>query len=182
MNETNPEPEDLDVEATESVEESSIEAEAAADPAADAEAEAQQFHERWIRSQAELENYRKRAQKEMEELRRYQSQSIIRDLLPGLDNLERAVSAAESSNSVEELLEGIRMVQKQFDSALASHGATPIECVGQTFDPNLHEAVQQMPSPDFPAMTVMHEMERGYVIADRVIRPSKVIVSTGAPE
>ena len=182
MSETNPEPEELDAEATEPVVDSSSEAEAAVEAEADPGAEAQQFHERWIRSQAELENYRKRAQKEMEELRRYQSQSIIRDLLPGLDNLDRAVSAAESSSSVEELLEGIRMVQKQFDSALAAHGAKPIECMGQPFDPNLHEAVQQMPSPDFPAMTVMNEMERGYVIADRVIRPSKVIVSTGAPE
>lgn len=138
-------------------------------------------HERWIRTQAELENYRRRSNKEISEVRQYQSLAVIRDLLPVTDNLQRAIDAAEQSPNFDEFVTGIKMIAQQISGVFAAHNASPIEAVDQPFDPNLHEALQQLPSPDHPAMTVMQEVEKGYVMHDRVIRPSKVLVSSGPP-
>ena len=145
-------------------------------------AERESNYEQFKRAQAELDNYRKRVQKEHEQIRLYQTLPLIRDQLPGLDNLQRAIQAAQKSGNVDELVQGVQMVAAQFEDILAKHSVQPIEAVGQPFDPNLHEAVQQMPSADQPAMTVLDEVERGYVLHDRVIRPSKVIVSCALPE
>ena len=139
-------------------------------------------YDRFLRVQAELENYRKRVRKEAEQNRLYQALPLVRDLLPGLDNLQRALAAAESSNDVNGLLEGVRMVAQQFQDALSRHSAVPIDAVGEPFDPHLHEAVQQVPSPDHPPMVVLEEVQRGYVLHGRVVRPSKVIVSSGPPQ
>ena len=136
----------------------------------------------WMHTRADLENYRKRAQREAEEIRRHHTTSLIRDLLPGLDNLQRAISAAENSSNIEELLQGVRMVAEQFDAVFSSHALEPIEAAGKPFDPNKHEAVQQVPSSEFPPMTVIEEIERGFTLHDRVVRPSKVIVSSGPSE
>jgi molecular chaperone GrpE len=119
--------------------------------------------------------------KESEELYRFGSLSLARDLLPGLDNLERAIAAAEESGNVEDLLHGIRMVARQFRDALARHSIEPIPAKDEPFDPNLHEAVQQIPSSEHPPMTVMRELETGYRMHDRVIRPAKVLVSAAPP-
>jgi len=135
----------------------------------------------WLRTQAELENYRKRVQREVDEFRQYQSLPLARDLLPALDNLRRAIQAAEQSQNVDELVAGVRMVAQQFDEALARNGVTPIESVGKPFDPNLHQALQQVPSAEHPPLTVLQEVERGYVLNDRVVRPSCVIVSQAPP-
>ena len=145
------------------------------------QAECESLKEKWMRAQAELENYRGRAQKELQEQRKFESLFMARDLLPAMDNLVRAVSAAENTGNVTELIDGIRMVVHQFEGVLASHAAKPIECEGQPFDPNLHEAVQQIPSADHEPMTVVQEIERGFMMHDRVIRPSKVIVSCAVP-
>ena len=134
------------------------------------------------RAQAELENYRRRVQKELEEDRRYRALSVIRDLLPALDNLQRAIQAAENSNNVEELVQGVKMVAAQFDGILANHSAVPIEAVDQPFDPSRHEAIQQLASPEHAPMTVLQELERGYMLHERVVRPSKVIVSCAPPD
>lgn len=139
-------------------------------------------YENWLRAQAELENYRKRVQKEAEQNRLYESLPMVRSLLPGLDNLGRAIVAAENSRNVEELIEGVKMVSKQLEAALAERSVVIIEAVGKPFDPNLHEAIQQLPSEDVPALTILEEVERGYTIHDRVVRPSKVIVSSGPQE
>lgn len=144
-------------------------------------AERDENHDRWLRTQADLENYRKRVSKEADENRKYQAVGVIRDLLPGLDNLGRAVEAAQTSGNVDELVQGVQMVLKQFEDILSAHSAVVIEAVGQPFDPNLHEALQQVPSADHPPMTVVQELERGFQIHDRVVRPSKVIVSSGPP-
>ena len=135
-----------------------------------------------LRAQAELENYRKRMQRELAEERKYAALAIVRDLLPGLDNLQRAIDAGESVEDLSAMLQGVEMVAEQFRETLARHGTTVIEAVGQPFDPNKHEAIQQMPSADHPPMTVIDEVERGYELHDRVIRPSKVIVSVAPPE
>ncbi len=144
-------------------------------------AERDDYLDKWTRSRAELENYRKRIQKEMDEDRKYAVLPLLRGLLTPLDNLDRAIQSAKQSKNVDELLTGIEMVVKQFETALTNAGVTTIQSTGQPFDPNQHEAIQQVPSADQPPMTVLQDVERGYVLHDRVVRPSKVIVSS-APQ
>lgn len=146
------------------------------------QAERDAFYDQRLRAQAELENFRKRARKENEQTRLYGLLPLVRDLLPGLDNLRRTLSAAEESHNIDQLIEGVQMVLKQFEDMLARHAVVPIEAVGQPFDPNRHEAVQHLPSADYPPMTVLQELERGYMLHDRVVRPGKVIVSSGPEE
>ena len=133
--------------------------------------------EKYLRSLADFDTYRRRVMKEREDDRKFAPLGLIKDLLPNLDNLRRAVGAAKTANSIEDLSQGVDMVLKQVDETLAKHGASPISSVGQLFDPNQHEAVAQAPSPDVPPLTVLQEFERGYMLHDRVIRPSKVVVS-----
>jgi molecular chaperone GrpE len=138
-------------------------------------------HNRWLRAEADLDNYRKRSQKEAEESRLYRSLPLVRDLLPVIDNLQRAIAAAAKAGESGELVQGVKLVLKQFEDVLAAHSVQTIEAVGQPFDPNLHAAVQQVPSADYPPMTVVQELERGYRLHDRVVRPSQVIVSSSPP-
>lgn len=140
------------------------------------------LRDRLFRAQAELENYRKRAQKELDTERQYRSLPVVRDILQPLDGLQRALQVAKTSKDVDQLLQGVQMVATQFQDALSRHAVVPIDCVGKPFDPNLHEAIQQAPSKDHPPMTVLHEVERGYQMYDRVVRPSKVIVSVAPSE
>ena len=135
-----------------------------------------------LRAQAEMENVRRRSRAEVDELRRYQSLPVIRDVLSPIDNLRLALDAAEKTGNVDELTKGIQMVLAQFDSVFNNHYAKPIEAEGVAFDPNLHEALQQIPSADHEPMTVLQDFQRGYKMHDRVIRPSKVIVSCAPPE
>jgi molecular chaperone GrpE len=137
--------------------------------------------ERWQRTQAEFENYRKRSQKEQEQERLYRNLGLVREILPVLDNLQRAVQAAKGTRDVEQLLQGVQMVVQQFTDALARNSIVAIQATGQPFDPNLHEAIQQLPSADHPPMTVLQEVEQGYQLHDRVVRPTKVIVSMAPP-
>lgn len=134
--------------------------------------------EHWQRSQAEMENLRKRAARELDQERQYRSLALARDLMPVLDNLRRATQASQGTADAGQLLQGVEIVLKQMEEALARHSIKPIPTVGQPFDPNLHEAVLQQPSADYPPMTVIQEVERGYTLHDRVIRPGKVIVSS----
>ena len=142
-----------------------------------AQAERDENHQKYLRALADSDTFRRRVMKERDEDRRFAPLAIVKDLLPNFDNLRRAVDAAKTANSIEDLSKGVDMVLKQVDEVLARHGAAPIVSVGQTFDPNLHEAVDQVPSPDHPPLTVLQEFERGYMLHDRVIRPSKVLVS-----
>jgi molecular chaperone GrpE len=146
------------------------------------QAERDDFRERWLRSQAELENYRKRAQKELDQERQYRSLPVVRDVLPALDNLQRALQTAKTSKDAEQLIKGVQMVAQQFEEALSRHAVIVIDAVGKPFDPNLHEAIQQAPSKDHPPMTVLHDVEKGYQMYDRVVRPTKVIVSVAPAE
>ena len=148
----------------------------------DVKADRDKYFDQWRRAQAELENYRKRVQREAELAAKFASLPLIRDLLPALDNVSRTVLAAEQSSNVDELVQGLQMVLKQFDDIFARHSATPIKAVGEMFDPNLHEALQQVPTDEHPPMTVIQELERGYLLDDRVIRPTKVLVAAPLPE
>ena len=143
--------------------------------------ERDQFFDSWRRVQAEFDNYRKRQAREAEQTAKYAAVPVIRDVLPGLDNLRRLLEAAQKGGQLEELTKGVELTLKQFESVLEKNHARSIPGVGTPFDPNLHEAISQAPSAEHPPMTVLMEVERGYTIHDRVVRPSKVIVSAAPP-
>lgn len=142
------------------------------------QAERDEHYENWLRARAELDNYRKRIQRELDENARYAAVPVVRDMLPVLDNIRRAVEAARRSKRVDELLQGIEMIVQQFEDVLIKHNAVPIDSVGQPFNPELHEAVQKVETEAHPPMTVVHEVQKGYKLHDRLIRPSKVVVAT----
>jgi molecular chaperone GrpE len=139
-------------------------------------------NDRALRLQAEMQNLRNRTSREIADERRYAALPVLRDLLPVLDNIERAIEAAEKAAEPENLLAGFRLVKQQLDTVLARHHAEPIEPAGQPFDPNFHEAILQQPSSDVPAGHVMQVTQTGYKLHDRVVRPAQVIVSSGPPE
>ena len=140
-------------------------------------AERDQFKEKWTRALADHENYRRRLQREMEEDRKYAAIPVLKVLLPIFDGLDRAVVAASQTKNAEELIAGVQLTIKQLEAALNGFGAKNIAAEGQPFDPNLHEAISQVPSAKYPPMTVVQDVERGYTLHDRVVRPSKVIVA-----
>lgn len=139
--------------------------------------ELQQAQDRTLRMQAELENLRQRMRREMEQERRYAELPLIRDLLPVVDNLYRAIEAAETGGEQGALLEGVRMLAQQLHSVLTAHHCQSIEALHQPFDPHLHEAILQQPSSEYPPSTVLAVTQRGYLLHDRVVRPAQVIVS-----
>ncbi|MCA9036105.1 MAG: nucleotide exchange factor GrpE, partial [Planctomycetaceae bacterium] len=141
-----------------------------------------ELQDKMLRMQAEMENSRRRMQREMEDARRFESFRLVRDLLPGLDGLQRAVDSAEQTGDTQALLNGIQMVAHQFRDILKTHSAEPIDALGKPFDPNLHEALTQVPSADHDPMTVMQVVEMGYRLHDRVVRPARVIVSCAPAE
>lgn len=145
------------------------------------EAEVREANERALRSHAELENFRKRSRRELEDEKRYAALPMARDMLAVLDNLQRAIEAAERTASGGPLLEGVKMVAVQFTSILEQHHVRPIPAAGAEFDPNVHEAIGQMPSVEAPAGRVAHVARAGYMLHERVVRPAQVLVSTGAP-
>jgi molecular chaperone GrpE len=141
-------------------------------------AERDDYKDKWARARADLDNYRKRIQREMEEDRKFAAVPLLKAVLPGLDGLHRALKAAAASKNADELLAGVEMVAKQFDAALVGAGVKTIPSIGQPFDPNVHEAISQRPDAAHPSMTVVDEVERGYTLHDRVVRPAKVVVSS----
>ena len=152
------------------------------DPSANLRAELEQANDRALRLQAELDNYRKRASRELEDRLRYADMGILRDLLPVLDNIRRAAESAEKSPDLESLLAGFKMVAGQLESVLECHQCKKIEALHAPFDPNLHHAISQTPSAEYPPNTVVLVAQEGYQLHDRVVRPSQVIVSTAAPK
>jgi len=138
--------------------------------------------ERVLRAQAELENYRKRIRREMEDDRKYAALPLVRDLLPVLDNLERAIDAAAGKAEASGLLDGVKLVKGQLENVLAQHHAVRIATVGTTFDPNLHQAIAQEASTEHAAGTITRAAQAGYSLYDRVVRPAQVMVSTGPPQ
>ena len=137
---------------------------------------------RVLMAQAEMENFRKRMQRESDQALKYANLPLVRDLLDVIDNLKRATDSAkvdvEGSEASKALLSGVELVSQQFSSVLAKYGCQPIEAAGVPFDPNVHQAISQAVS-DQPAGYVAQEVAVGYRLHDRVVRPSCVIVSTG---
>lgn len=157
-----------------------IEPEIAAPPGdevADLTRERDELKDQLLRVQAEFSNAMKRSKAQAESDRQYAVGGLALDLLAVLDNFERANEAARQSGATS-IVDGLDLVQKQFHQALAKHGVQPIEAVGQPFDPNFHEALMRVPAPDRPEGTVVQELARGYRIHDRVLRPTRVAVSS----
>jgi molecular chaperone GrpE len=136
--------------------------------------------DRVLRLQAEMENLRQRQSRELADERRYGALNLMRDILPVLDNIDRAIEAAEQAGDDGPLLNGIRLVRQQLVTALAQNGCEPIEALGEPFNPDFHAAILQQPSPEHPAGHVMLVTQTGYKLHDRVVRPAAVIVSAGS--
>jgi len=132
-------------------------------------------HDRLLRTAAEFDNFRKRAVKEKEDVQRFGIERLLKDFLPVMDNLERALDHAEQ-HEPRQVIEGVRLVQKLFESTLAKHGVVGFSALGKPFDPGLHEALMQQDS-DEPAGTVVSEMARGYKLNERLVRPAAVVVA-----
>lgn len=146
-------------------------------PKDDMQTQLREANDRALRVQADLENLRKRAKRELDEGLKYAATPLIRDLLPVLDNLQRAVAAEQGSEN--SLMQGVQMVIDQLNVTLSQHHCKVIEAEGQPFDPMRHEALLQQPSDEHPAGTVIQVAQTGYQLHDRVIRPAHVIVSQG---
>jgi len=149
------------------------------DPIAALQVDIEKFRDLALRSQADLDNYRKRSAREKEEAIRYANASLIEDLLPVLDNFALGLDAAKQSEGGEAIVQGLGMVQRQFEDFLSNHGVRPIDALGQPFDPNLHEALGQETSDEVPEGQILRQARRGYRLRDRLIRPATVIVSSG---
>mgnify|MGYP003326398266 CR=1 FL=1 len=133
--------------------------------------------DRLLRTQAELENFRKRSRREYEDAQKYREIDLLRDLLPVLDNVLRAVEASEKTADVESLKAGFRMTAQQIEKLLDAHGCKTIETDGQTFDPAVHDAILQQVVADAKPGTIVGTASRGYRLHDRVVRPAQVIVA-----
>lgn len=141
------------------------------------EEELHRLNDRFLRLAAEFDNYKKRMVREREELQRSANEELILGLLPVLDNLERALAAARAQAEFQALLEGVEMTLRLFLAALEKVGVKPMEALGQEFDPRFHQAVLLVESPDGLDNMVVEEVERGYFLDDRVLRPARVKVS-----
>jgi molecular chaperone GrpE len=132
---------------------------------------------RLLRLQADFDNFRRRTRLDAEASEKYRAQSLISDLLPALDNFERALKVETEDEQTKSLLQGMEMVYKGLLDALKKEGVEPIESVGKEFDPHLHQAVMQAEDENYGPNTVIDEFQKGYILKDRVIRPSMVKVT-----
>ena len=142
------------------------------------QADLDRFRDLALRSQADFDNYKKRATREKEEAVKYANSSLLERLVSILDNFELGLAAAKSEGTQSPVYSGMVLVQKQLNDLLEENGLQPIEAEGKKFDPNLHEAIAQEPS-DAPEGTVIRQTRRGYRFKDRLLRPARVVVSSG---
>jgi len=141
------------------------------------EKEVKEIHDRMLRLAADLENYKKRAAREKEELVKFSNEEVIKSILPFVDNLERAVDHSEKAREVESLVEGTKLTIQQLLQALNKFGLSPIESLGKPFDPTFHEAVMVVGTDQHQPNHVVEEFRKGYLLHDRLIRPAAVSVS-----
>lgn len=142
------------------------------------ELEVKENYDRFLRNAAELENYKKRSARQMDEFRKFANESLIMELLAVVDNLERAIhSSGDDENSNAGVVEGVQITLKEILKILDKFGVKPIVALEQAFDPAFHQAVMQEETNDFPAQTVIKELQKGYLLHDRLLRPAMVVVS-----
>lgn len=130
-----------------------------------------------LRLQADYDNFRRRTREEQAASLKYKSQSLLEQLLPALDNFERALKTETVNEQAKTLIQGMEMVYRQLSDALKQEGLTEIPAVGEKFDPNLHQAVMQVEDSEYESNTVIEELQKGYMLKDRVIRPAMVKVN-----
>jgi molecular chaperone GrpE len=138
-----------------------------------------ELKDKYLRALAEHENARRRIRQQSEDSVKRQKENLLRDLLPIVDNLERAIEAAKARSDGKSIIEGVQMVLSSMLDLLKSNGVVPMKSVGEQFDPNKHEAADQLPHSSHPPNTVVSEHHRGYLMNDRVLRPARVVVSKG---
>jgi molecular chaperone GrpE len=139
--------------------------------------EAQEYYERLLRCAAEIENLKKRQEKEKAELLQFANESLIKELLPVVDNLELALEHGRQLDAPPPLLEGLELVHQGFLKALTRFGVTPIACMGEAFDPAFHNAVMQEETTDAADYTILKELQKGYLLQSRLLRPAMVVVA-----
>ena len=166
--------------APETASDSDSEEQVAEKPAAEGESAPEpDWKDRYARTLADFDNYRKRMARDREELAQFAAKDILKDLLPTVDNLALALEKAE--NKEDPFVQGVKLAYDGFLKALADHGATPLDSVGEPFDTNYHEALAQLPSPDVAEGVVMNEVKRGWLLHGKLLRAAQVVVSSGAP-
>jgi molecular chaperone GrpE len=142
-------------------------------------AEADENYDRLLRVSAEFENYKKRTAREMADFKKFANQSLLRELLPIIDNLELAIKAAAEAPDGKDpcLLDGVALTRKEILKVFENFHVEPIDALGKPFDPNFHEAVMREESDEHPENTVVNELQKGYLMHDRLLRPSMVVVA-----
>ncbi|HDD43677.1 MAG TPA: nucleotide exchange factor GrpE [Candidatus Desulfofervidus auxilii] len=141
--------------------------------------EAAKYREEWLRALAELDNFRKRAEKERSDYFKFANEQLIKEILPILDNLERAINHGQSSNDLKGLLEGVKLTLKMLNQCLEKFGVKPIEAKGQKFDPNFHEVIRVEEKEDVEEGSIIEVYQKGYLLHDRLLRPALVVVAKG---
>ncbi|MFE9277054.1 nucleotide exchange factor GrpE [Paenibacillus glucanolyticus] len=141
------------------------------------QAEVLEHQQRALRVQADFDNFRRRTQKEKEELGKYASSKLITELLPVIDNFERALQASGDNPEFESFSKGVNMIFRQLESVLASEGLTAMNSIGEPFNPEYHQAIMQVESDEFEEGIVVEEVQKGYMLKDKVLRPAMVKVS-----
>jgi molecular chaperone GrpE len=170
-------PEPLSATGTAEKEEALSEGIVAEDELEAAKKEAAENRDRWMRAVADLENFKKRSIQEKSKLLKYKFEELLRDLLTVVDSIGRALGHCEQAGRDDAVAEGVCMISEMFQGLLSKYGVTEIDSLGKPFDPNVHEALAQVPMPDREPNTVIEVMEKGYMYHDRLLRPSKVVVS-----
>jgi len=140
-------------------------------------AKADECYDRMLRAAADLENYKKRVEREKSELLKFGQEGLMAEIIPVLDNFDRALSAAGSPTPSDPVLEGVKLIRKQLLAALEHNGLQPIEAVGQPFNPELHEALAKVETDDQPEGTIVTEHLKGYLLNGRLLRPAAVTVA-----
>ena len=168
--------EDVQEEIVDAAAEEAEEAEEALDPEKLA-ADLAELNQRFLRTAADFENYKRRTAQEKEDLLKYSNAKLMAELLPVLDNFQLALKSPAESVEAQNVVKGVEMIYRQMLQTLEAAGMAKIEAVGQPFDPNLHEAIMQVDDDTVPEDTVVEELRAGYMLKERVIRPSMVKVS-----
>jgi molecular chaperone GrpE len=140
--------------------------------------EAAETHDRLLRLAAEFENYKKRSAREMNDFRKFANENFVKAMLPVVDNLDRAIESSSNDNHANSsVVEGVNMTLREILKVFEQYGIKPFESLGKTFDPSLHQAVMQEDDEAYPENTVSKELQKGYMIHDRLLRPAMVVVS-----
>jgi molecular chaperone GrpE len=143
-----------------------------------AKQEAKEAYDRFLRVSAEFENYKKRSTREMEDFRKYANQSLIKEMLAVVDNLERALNSSNGKSSIDKCMaDGVNLTLKEILKVFEKFNVKPIESIGQPFDPTFHQAMMQEETDEHPENTIITELQKGYMIHDRLLRPSMVVVA-----